>query len=129
MPSSTLTAPGTEVTPSQMDYHALNAMLNLYDADGKIQFDADKQAVQAYFAQHVIPNTVTFDSVAERLERLVSEGYYEPAVLERYSREFLGVAESRRNPAVRAGRDHLRPAPGEVKPNYRRPVRAAIWRE
>lgn len=21
------------------DYHALNAMLNLYDADGKIQFD------------------------------------------------------------------------------------------
>ena len=24
-----------------LDYHALNAMLNLYDADGKIQFDAD----------------------------------------------------------------------------------------
>ena len=26
------------------DYHALNAMLNLYDADGKIQFDKDKAA-------------------------------------------------------------------------------------
>lgn len=23
------------------DYHALNAMLNLYDADGKIQFDKE----------------------------------------------------------------------------------------
>lgn len=26
------------------DYHALNAMLNLYDKNGKIQFDKDKQA-------------------------------------------------------------------------------------
>ena len=25
--------------PGETDYHALNAMLNLYDADGKIQFD------------------------------------------------------------------------------------------
>ena len=29
-----------------LDYHALNAMLNLYDADGKIQFDADKRAAR-----------------------------------------------------------------------------------
>ena len=26
------------------DYHALNAMLNLYDADGRIQFGKDKAA-------------------------------------------------------------------------------------
>ena len=25
----------------QLDYHALNAMLNLYDANGKIQFEKD----------------------------------------------------------------------------------------
>ena len=31
----------TEARFEGMDYHALNAMLNLYDADGKIQFDAD----------------------------------------------------------------------------------------
>ncbi len=30
----------TEVRFEGLDYHALNAMLNLYDADGKIQFDA-----------------------------------------------------------------------------------------
>ena len=73
----------------ELDYHALNALLNLYDADGRIQFHADKQAIDAYFAQHVVPNTVTFDSVAERLRFLVDEGYYEAEVLERYTPEFL----------------------------------------
>ena len=46
-----------------MDYHSLNAMLNLYDADGKIQFDADKRAAQEYFLQHVNQNTVFFHSL------------------------------------------------------------------
>ena len=46
-----------------MDYHALNAMLNLYDAEGKIQFDADKRAAREYFLQHVNQNTVTFESL------------------------------------------------------------------
>ncbi len=27
-----------------MDYHALNAMLNLYDAEGNIQFEKDREA-------------------------------------------------------------------------------------
>ena len=46
-----------------LDYHALNAMLNLYDADGKIQFDADKRAAREYFLQHVNQNTVFFHSL------------------------------------------------------------------
>ncbi len=43
------------------DYHALNAMLNLYDREGRIQFDKDREAVDAFFAAHVRPNSVTFD--------------------------------------------------------------------
>ena len=35
--------------PGETDYHALNAMLNLYDADGKIQFDKDREAAHQYF--------------------------------------------------------------------------------
>ena len=31
----------------ERDYHSLNAQLNLYDKDGKIQFDADKKAAEA----------------------------------------------------------------------------------
>ncbi|MEH6380168.1 MAG: hypothetical protein V7768_00400, partial [Dietzia cercidiphylli] len=37
----------------RLDYHALNAMLNLYDADGRIQFDKDREAAREYFLQHV----------------------------------------------------------------------------
>lgn len=72
-----------------LDYHALNAMLNLYDADGKIQFDADKRAAREYFLQHVNQNTVFFHSLKERLDYLVEKEYYEPKVLEKYSLEFI----------------------------------------
>jgi len=40
-----------------MDYHSLNAMLNLYDADGNIQFDKDREAAKQFFLQHVNQNT------------------------------------------------------------------------
>ncbi|HET8928772.1 MAG TPA: class 1b ribonucleoside-diphosphate reductase subunit alpha [Microbacterium sp.] len=72
-----------------MDYHALNAMLNLYGADGKIQFDADKRAAREYFLQHVNQNTVFFHSLKERLDYLVEKEYYEPEVLAQYSPEFI----------------------------------------
>jgi len=71
------------------DYHALNAMLNLYDAEGNIQFEKDREATRQYFIQHVIPNSVQFASVAERLQYLVSEGYYEADVLNAYPFEFV----------------------------------------
>ncbi len=72
-----------------MDYHALNAMLNLYGADGKIQFDADKRAAREYFLQHVNQNTVFFHSLKERLDYLVEKEYYEPEVLAKYPFEFI----------------------------------------
>jgi ribonucleoside-diphosphate reductase alpha chain len=79
----------TEARFEGMDYHALNAMLNLYDADGKIQFDADKRAAREYFLQHVNQNTVFFHSLKERLDYLVEKEYYEPEVLAKYSFEFI----------------------------------------
>ena len=63
----------TEARFEGLDYHALNAMLNLYDADGKIQFDADKRAAREYFLQHVNQNTVFFHSLKERLDYLVEK--------------------------------------------------------
>ncbi|WP_245991293.1 class 1b ribonucleoside-diphosphate reductase subunit alpha [Bogoriella caseilytica] len=64
-------------------------MLNLYDADGKIQFHVDREAARQYFLQHVNPNTVQFPSLQEKLDYLVEERYYEGEVLEKYSGEFL----------------------------------------
>ena len=71
-----------------LDYHALNAMLNLYDPDGSIRFDADRMAARQYFLQHVNQNTVFFHSLDEKLGYLVAEGYYDAAVLDQYSRNF-----------------------------------------
>jgi ribonucleoside-diphosphate reductase alpha chain len=70
-------------------YHELNAMLNLYDANGKIQFDKDKAAARAYFLDHVNQNTVFFHSLEEKLEYLVEHDYYDAAVLDMYNFEFV----------------------------------------
>jgi len=75
--------------PGETDYHALNAMLNLYDADGKIQFDKDREAANQYFLQHVNQNTVFFHNQDEKLDYLVKENYYEREVLDQYSRNFV----------------------------------------
>ncbi|MCG9579124.1 class 1b ribonucleoside-diphosphate reductase subunit alpha [Vibrio tubiashii] len=72
-----------------LDYHALNAMLNLLDDQGGIQFDADRQAARQFFLQHVNQNTVFFHNLGEKLDYLVNEGYYEKEVLQQYDREFL----------------------------------------
>ncbi|WP_254446364.1 class 1b ribonucleoside-diphosphate reductase subunit alpha [Pantoea sp. MBD-2R] len=66
-------------------------MLNLYDADGRIQFEKDAEATRQYFLQHVLPNSVTFDSVSERLQYLVAEGYYEADVLNAYPFDFVNT--------------------------------------
>jgi ribonucleoside-diphosphate reductase alpha chain len=72
-----------------MDYHSLNAMLNLYGPNGEIQFDKDKDAAREFFLQHVNQNTVFFHSLRERLDYLVEHEYYEQAVLDLYSFEFI----------------------------------------
>ncbi|QJY36415.1 class 1b ribonucleoside-diphosphate reductase subunit alpha [Vibrio europaeus] len=72
-----------------LDYHALNAMLNLLDDQGGIQFDADRQAARQFFLQHVNQNTVFFHNLGEKLDYLVNEGYYEKEALEQYDRDFL----------------------------------------
>jgi len=83
------TTTAERVIQATPDYHALNAMLNLYDREGHIQFDKDREAVDAFFAAHVRPNSVTFASQNERLDYLVNEGYYDARVLTRYDRDFV----------------------------------------
>ena len=72
-----------------LDYHALNAMLNLYGPNGEIQFDKDREAANQYFLQHVNQNTVFFHNQDEKLDYLVKENYYEREVLDQYTRNFV----------------------------------------
>ena len=71
----------------ELDYHALNALLNLYDDDGKIQFSKDREAARQYFLQHVNQNTVFFHNLKEKLDYLVENKYYDPIVLDKYQFE------------------------------------------
>ena len=74
---------------TDLDYHALNAMLNLYDKDGRIQFERDKQAARQFFLQHVNNNTVFFHDLEEKLNYLIEHHYYEKEVLDQYSFAFI----------------------------------------
>ncbi|WP_199925361.1 class 1b ribonucleoside-diphosphate reductase subunit alpha [Neorhizobium sp. SOG26] len=78
-----------KTSESDLDYHALNAMLNLYDKHGQIQLDKDRLAARQYFLQHVNQNTVFFHNLREKLDYLVREGYYEQEVLDQYSFNFV----------------------------------------
>ncbi|MDT3640697.1 class 1b ribonucleoside-diphosphate reductase subunit alpha [Cronobacter sakazakii] len=86
---ATTTLTGDTVLQAPPDYHALNAMLNLYDADGRIQFEKDREAVAAFMTAHVAPRSVTFPDTHARLAYLVSEGYYDENVLKRYDAGFV----------------------------------------
>ena len=81
------------------DYHALNAQLNLFAADGSIQFERDREAAREYFVQHVIPHTRRFESVAQRLEWLVAKEFYEAEFLANYSAAFLTAIHERADAA------------------------------
>ena len=70
-------------------YHELNAELNLYDENGNVQFSKDKEAAKAYFLDNINQNTVFFHSLEEKLEYLVENDYYDKAVLDMYSPEFV----------------------------------------
>ena len=70
-------------------YHELNAMLNMYGEDGKIQFDKDKAAARAYFLDHVNQNTVFFHSLEEKIDYLLEHDYYEKEVIDQYSFDFI----------------------------------------
>lgn len=80
---------GADAAGEVLDYHALNAMLNLYGPNGEIQFDKDREAAHQYFLQHVNQNTVFFHNLDEKLDYLVDENYYEAEVLDQYSRAFI----------------------------------------
>ena len=83
------TTTAERVTQSAPDYHALNAMLNLYDKAGRIQFEKDAEAVAAFMETFVRPATRTFSNQDQRLDWLVAEGYYDGRMLARYDRAFV----------------------------------------
>ena len=67
----------------------LNAALNLYGPDGKIQFAKDKEAAKQLFLQEINPTTQHFYDLKEKLDFLYDNEYYEREVFEQYDFEDL----------------------------------------
>ncbi len=84
---------GKQTIESAMSYQDLNAMINLWGADQKLQLEKDKLAVRKYFLDHVNQNTVFFHSLKERLDYLVENDYYEKEILDQYSFAFIEKLE------------------------------------
>ena len=80
---------GVTAVESALSYQDLNAMINLWGQDEKLQLEKDKLAVRKYFLDHVNQNTVFFHSLQERLDYLVDNDYYEKEILDQYSFEFI----------------------------------------
>lgn len=78
----------TMLSPAE-DFHALNAMLNLYDEQGNIPFEKDQQAADLYIRDSVASRTVKFSGIAGRLRYLVDEGYYEAEIFNQYPFSFV----------------------------------------
>jgi ribonucleoside-diphosphate reductase alpha chain len=74
---------------STLSYQDLNAMINLWGEDQKLQLEKDKIAVRRYFLDHVNQNTVFFHSLKERLDYLVEHEYYEKEILDQYNWDFI----------------------------------------
>ena len=83
MDSPKLISKSQEVT-----YFSLNNELNR-PVDGTIPLHKDKEAVRAFFLEHVNPNTVFFYTLDEKLDYLIEHDYLEEDFLNKYDREFV----------------------------------------
>lgn len=73
---------------SDVSYFKLNNEINR-PVDGQIPLNKDKEALAAFFAENVEPNTKTFASIKEKIDYLVVNDYLEKEFLANYSDAFI----------------------------------------
>ncbi|WP_159563998.1 class 1b ribonucleoside-diphosphate reductase subunit alpha [Streptococcus halichoeri] len=71
-----------------ISYFRLNNEINR-PVNGQIPLHKDKEALQAFFKENVIPNTKQFSSITEKITFLLDNDYIERAFIEKYSPQFI----------------------------------------
>lgn len=71
-----------------ISYFRLNNAINR-PIDGKIPLHKDKEALDAFFRENVIPNTMAFESITAKIAYLIEHDYIEKAFIQKYSPEFI----------------------------------------
>ena len=78
----------TEERTDPQSYFYYNNLVNIPE-NGSIAVHYDQDALKAYFKDHIIPQTVRFQSPAKRRAKLVADDYLDGAVLDQYPRNSL----------------------------------------
>ncbi|APX71612.1 class 1b ribonucleoside-diphosphate reductase subunit alpha [Companilactobacillus allii] len=73
---------------TKVSYFKLNNEINI-PVDGKIPLNKDREAVKAFFAENVEPNTMKFDSFKSHIDYLIQNDYIEREVIDKYPFEFI----------------------------------------
>lgn len=75
-------------TLQDVSYYKLNNEINR-PQNGQIPLNKDQEALAAFFKENVIPNTMTFKDIHEKLAYLVDHDYLEAEFLQQYTPAFL----------------------------------------
>ena len=81
-------SPELQSKKKENTYFKLNNLLNI-PQEGKIRLEKDKEAANAYFLEHVNPNTVFFHTLEEKLDYLIENDFVEEELLGMYDRMFV----------------------------------------
>lgn len=73
---------------TDVSYFRLNNEINR-PVNGQIMLHKDQEAIQAFFKENVLPNTLTFPTMMEKIHYLIREDYLETEFIERYRPEFI----------------------------------------
>lgn len=71
-----------------VSYFRLNNEINR-PVNGQIPLNKDKEALKAFFLENVIPNTMTFESITEKIDYLIANDYIEAEFIGKYSPGFI----------------------------------------
>ncbi|MDU3713181.1 MAG: class 1b ribonucleoside-diphosphate reductase subunit alpha, partial [Streptococcus mitis] len=69
-------------------YFRLNNEINR-PVNGQIMLHKDKEALDAFFKENVVPNTMVFNSIKDKINYLIEHNYIETAFIKKYRPEFL----------------------------------------
>ena len=76
----------TTTIKSAKTYFYLNNLVNI-PVNGEIPLQKDQEALKAYFEEEIIPNTLTFPSLEEKLAFMVDNNYIDLEVLTLYKQD------------------------------------------
>ena len=72
-----------------MKHIELNNQVIIKDANGKLQLDKDKEALNVYLSDYIEPKIKQFNTFEDKIKFLIKENYYSREVIELYDMEFI----------------------------------------